>query len=98
MPLYHFRMAKGPKIIDHTGIELPDAQAARRHAETLARGLTATSATFGGLRHLLNWRIEVTDERGKTLAHCEVPHTRARAAAPDPADLNRKQHSQRSNV
>jgi hypothetical protein len=90
MPLYHFRMAKGPKIIDHNGIELPDAQAAKRHAETLARGLTATSAAFGGLRHLLNWCIEVTDEGGTTLAQCEVPHVRRRAAAPDQTDLNRK--------
>ena len=57
-----FGWRKGPKIIDHNGIELPDAQAAKRHAETLARGLTATSAAFGGLRHLLNWCIEVTDE------------------------------------
>jgi hypothetical protein len=93
MPLYHFRMAKGPKIIDHKGIELADAQAAKRHAETLARGLTATSTAFGGLRHLLDWRIEVTDERGTTLAQCEVPHARGRAAAPEQADFRRRQHS-----
>jgi hypothetical protein len=93
MPLYHFRMAKGPKIIDHNGIELPDAAAAKRHAEKLAQGLTAISADFGGIRHLLDWRIEVTDERGKTLAQCEVPHARGRAAAPGELDLTRRQHS-----
>jgi hypothetical protein len=93
MALYHFRMAKGPKIIDHNGIELADADAAKRHAETLADGLTAVSADFGGLRHLLDWCIEVTDERGKTLAQCEVPHVRGRAAAPVQADLTRRQHS-----
>jgi hypothetical protein len=93
MPFYHFRMAKGPKIIDPNGIDLPDAEAAKRHAEKLADGLTAISAEFSGIRHLLNWRIEVTDQHGKTLAQYEVPHVLGRAAAPNQADLNRRQRS-----
>ncbi len=71
MPLFHFRIAKGDKVVDPKGIELPDADAARRHAERLAGGLTLLSRGFG-VRHLRDWYVQVTDERGNTLARCEV--------------------------
>ena len=78
MPLFHFRIAKGDKIVDPKGIELPDVHAAKRHAELLARGLTVLSSGFG-IRHLRDWCVQVTDQRGNTLAHCEVRPIAARA-------------------
>ena len=71
MPLYHFRIAKGEKIVDPNGIELPDADAAKRHAERLAGGLTLLSSGFG-IRHLRDWYVQVMDEGGNTLVRYEV--------------------------
>jgi hypothetical protein len=70
MPLFHFHIAKGEKTIDPKGIELPDAEAAKEHAE-LAGGLTLLSNGFG-IRHLRDWYVHVMDERGNTLTRCEV--------------------------
>jgi hypothetical protein len=73
MPTYYFHLANGRKLLDPRGIEFPDQEAARRHAERLADGLTAVSREFGGIAHLRNWHIRVTDAQGKTLARCGVP-------------------------
>ena len=73
MPTFYFHLANGRKLLDPRGIDLPDQDAAKRHAERLAGGLTAVSREFGGISHLRDWHVQVTDERGKMLAQCEVP-------------------------
>jgi hypothetical protein len=40
--------------------------------------LTVLSSGFG-IRHLRDWCVQVTDQRGNTLAHCEVRPIAARA-------------------
>jgi hypothetical protein len=72
MPLYHFHIAKGQKLVDPNTIELSNVEAAKHHAYKLAGSLTALSRGLGGLRHLRDWYVQVTDERGKVLARCEV--------------------------
>jgi hypothetical protein len=72
MPHYHFHIAKEQKLVDHSTIELSNAEAAKRHAHRLAGSLTALSQGLGGLRHLGGWYVQVTDERGNMLARCEV--------------------------
>jgi len=59
MPLYHFNLMAGiPRLLDPRGTYLPDDDAARRHAEQLARGQ---------LVHGLKWSIEVISENGNVV-------------------------------
>jgi hypothetical protein len=82
MPLFHFRIAKGEKTVDPKRVELPDAEAAKEHAERLASGLTLLSNGFG-IRHLRDWHVQVMDERGNALTRCEVrPIAAARRPRP----------------
>ena len=73
MPTFYFHLANGRKLLDPRGIEFPDPEAAKRHGERLAGGLTAVSHQFGGISHLRDWHVQVTDEKGNMLARCEVP-------------------------
>jgi hypothetical protein len=72
MPHYNIRIAKGRKVVNPVGVELPNREAAKRHAEKRADGLTVLSRGFG-MRHLGDWHVQVLDEYGKIVVRCEVP-------------------------
>jgi hypothetical protein len=65
MPVYHFNLMAGvPRLLDPRGTYLPDDNAARRHAEQLARGQSAQG---------LEWSIEVISEKGDVVDVVEPP-------------------------
>jgi hypothetical protein len=84
MPLYHLYVTKGQKKLDRKVIGLPNAESAKRHAERLANGLTVLSRGFGAT-HLADWHVQVTDEKGNTLARCDLAHT-----SPGRSDVQRR--------
>ena len=68
MPMYHVHVAKEGKTFDPEAVELPDTKkTAKRHAKTLAEGLTALSSGFG-VGSLRDCQVKVTDTEGKTIA------------------------------
>jgi hypothetical protein len=67
MPIYRFHIASdGSRISDPHGIELPDTEAANRHARQLAQGL----ATITGPRSSF---VEITDKHGVLIARIQIP-------------------------
>jgi hypothetical protein len=62
MPLYFFSIEDGERIPPDGGYELPDDDAARRHAERISRDLSK------GREDGANWLITVTDEKGHEVA------------------------------
>jgi hypothetical protein len=65
MPRYHFNVQDGHSSPDHEGTELPDVQAARWEAVTMA----GTMIEDAGKRARLHdeWRMAVIDEAGLVL-------------------------------
>jgi hypothetical protein len=65
MPVYHFNLVAGvPRLLDPRGTYLPDDDAARRHAEGLARGQSSRG---------LKWSIEVISENGDVVDIIKPP-------------------------
>ncbi len=89
MPLYHIHVSKGHKTVDPKASELPDAEAAKRHAERIADGLAAISSGFG-VSHLRDWHVRVTDKNGKRIAQYEVSKVTHASATPGRSDAQRK--------
>ena len=66
MPKYHFHM-KGPTLVaDEDGTELPDEQAARRHAKRVAWEVSTNADGFLG-SEWSEWSMSVEDETGVEL-------------------------------
>ncbi len=66
MPWYYFDVVEGHGIAeDEDGLELADAEAARREALAGARGILAHEVQGGRID--LSWRIEVRTENGEAL-------------------------------
>jgi hypothetical protein len=67
MPMYQVHVAKQGKSFDPEAVELPDTKTAKRHAKTLAEGLTALSGGFG-VGSLRDCQVKVIDTEGRTVA------------------------------
>lgn len=65
MPRYYFHLFNDMQIPDAEGIELPNDSVALERAQSAAREMAAESVRQGRL--VLNHRIEVTDESGKSV-------------------------------
>jgi hypothetical protein len=71
MPLYHFNLMAGvPRLLDPRGTYLPDDEAARHHAEQIARG------------QLVQASIEVISENGDVVDIVEPPEKDTMDAPP----------------
>jgi hypothetical protein len=66
MPLYFLNVRNGHSIGDPEGIDLPDDDAARLHAKSVAHDLGRRS----GL--LKEWRLILTSEDGRVLAELHL--------------------------
>jgi hypothetical protein len=73
MPIYHFHLCDGYKLLDPRGVELPHANAAARHGEQLAKGFVAAVRVLNGERHQFRWHVHVTDGGGSTIGRFDVP-------------------------
>jgi hypothetical protein len=74
MPVYHFHVDGGRKMLDPRGIDLPSDDAARHYGQQLADGFKPVALAQQGFIRAF---VEVVDEAGNTLARCEViPHPR----------------------
>ena len=62
MPRYHFHIVDGLEVFDSIGATLPSDEAARIHAEKVAKGFTRPQ-----LERLRAKAIRVTSETGATL-------------------------------
>ena len=67
MPRYYFHLHNDINTTDDEGRELADAAAARCAAEEDAREMAARSVQYDGRLNLAHY-IEITDERGKSVA------------------------------
>ena len=67
MPRYHFHLSDGQKIMDPTGREFPDPEAAKRHGESLMAGLARVDPQA---------HIRITDEAGDLVARCRPASVR----------------------
>lgn len=65
MPRYHFHVYDGVTLLDDKGVELPDAQFARREAIRYAGVLLEEGARLESLGE--EWRMEVTDDKSLIL-------------------------------
>ena len=66
MPLYYFHLYDDMVVRDDNGLELADAEAAKREATRNARALACEQVLKGHLK--LHHRIEVEDEDGAAVA------------------------------
>jgi hypothetical protein len=65
MPIYDFHI---PDLNLHTcGLELPNADAARRHAEQLAEGIATVARSLNASAETF---VEAVDETGTTVVRC----------------------------
>jgi len=78
MPLYHVHVAKEGKTFDPKPVELPDTESAKRHAEQVAKGLTALSSGFG-VGSLRECQVKVTDTKGRTVVRYDLCKAQQRA-------------------
>ena len=67
MRTFFFHLHDGLEVSDDEGIELPDLEAARRYALTMAR-FEASEAVKTRGRIVLSHRIDVEDETGAVVA------------------------------
>jgi hypothetical protein len=65
MPRFHFPIVNGHRLEDPVGIELTDSDAARSHAETIARHV-------GDVGNKTPRNVIVEDEHGDQLAKAAV--------------------------
>lgn len=65
MPRYFFHLYDDMAVVDDEGTELPDVEAARRHAIVSARDMACQEVKDGKL--VLWHRIEVEDEDGRAV-------------------------------
>lgn len=73
MPVYHFHLCDGHRLLDPRGVDLPDAEAAAHHGDQLAKGFVDAARALSGEGHQSNWHIHVTDEDGHTLGRFDIP-------------------------
>lgn len=64
MGTYYFHLIGAKTISDPDGVELSDVTAARVHALTVARELSANANQFLG-HSWSDWTLSVTDESGR---------------------------------
>ncbi len=87
MPRYFFHVCDGRRTLpDPLGCELPDLEAARRHAREDARMLLESWMA----RSRAPWRVLVADETGHTLLTVALPEAAVSEAHPlfgNPDDL-----------
>jgi hypothetical protein len=67
MPRFYFHLYSDTDVSDEDGAELPDLEAARAHAISLARFEISEAAKRDG-RIVLSHRIDVEDEHAAVLA------------------------------
>lgn len=67
MSRYHFNLVGEYVVNDRDGMELPDIEAARRHAIDLARALMARTRIFRA--EPTGWSMQVTDADGHEVAN-----------------------------
>ena len=67
-PLYHFNIPD-LQVHDPHGLELPNAEAARRHAERLAEGIATVARSLNAGTETF---VEAVDETGTTVARLMV--------------------------
>lgn len=67
MPRFYFHLHNDVDASDESGKDLPDLEAARAHAVSLARFEVSEAAKRDG-RIVLSHRIDVEDENGESLA------------------------------
>ena len=81
MPRYHFNVYDGVTLLDEKGVELPDANFARREAIRYS----GTLLEEGGEKDNLGaeWRMEVTDEHGLILFRLDFFVTPSPVMRPD---------------
>jgi hypothetical protein len=70
MPIYHFHLCDGFRVLDPRGLDLPDAKAAAHYGLKMANSLSETARDLGSGHPL---RVHVTDESGKTLGFYDIP-------------------------
>lgn len=65
MPTYYFDVADGVCVVDDTGAQLPDDEAARQHAIRISSDMlkSADVARWRGDE----WRVHVRDEDSRTV-------------------------------
>jgi hypothetical protein len=62
MPIYHFHLTNGHKLIDPRGLELPTLEAAIRYAQGLARSFGPVSRALNG--ESVPTFVDIIDELG----------------------------------
>jgi hypothetical protein len=67
MPRFYFHLHNDADVSDESGNELPDLEAARAHAVSMARFEVSEAAKRDG-RIVLSHHIDVEDENGAALA------------------------------
>jgi hypothetical protein len=67
MSRYHFNLLGEYVVNDRDGMELPDSEAARRHAIELARALMARTRIFRA--EPARWSMQVTDSDGREVTN-----------------------------
>jgi hypothetical protein len=67
MPRFYFHLYNDTDVSDQDGVELPDLEAARAHAMTMARFEVSEAAKRDG-RIILSHRIDVEDGDAAVLA------------------------------
>jgi hypothetical protein len=75
MPMYYFHLRDHDDILDMDGTELADVEAAREHADTVARELTfKTSGILG--EEWSKWAMVVRDNDGLELFSFDMSDVR----------------------
>jgi uncharacterized protein DUF6894 len=49
MPIYHFHVTDGRRLLDPRGLDLPDAEAAARYGQQLAEGFASVVSAIDGI-------------------------------------------------
>lgn len=70
MSRFFFSTSNGHRVVDHTGTDLVDDQAAEREAIRLTGALIADAPDI--LRESGELRVEVTDEHGRSICTVHV--------------------------
>jgi hypothetical protein len=70
MPIYHFHVTDGRRLLDPRGLDLPDAEAAARYGQQLAEGFASVVSAIDGSP--LSY-VEIADEDGTLVTRVEIP-------------------------
>ena len=74
MPRFFINLTDSKRFLtDSEGLELPDIDAARRHALEEARFLVGQEEGSHRVTHWYGWRLEITDEADRVVLTIPLP-------------------------